>query len=79
MAVKTRCRILPAVHGVKTNVPDPDFERGLADHLREIYGQRRPLELYQRFMRGQAMFDALMRRVIWRALVKRVGNGLSVG
>ena len=72
-------RILPAVHAVKANVPDPDFERGLADHLREIYGHDGLLELYQRFIRGQAMFDALMRRVMWKALVKRVGTGLSVG
>ena len=71
-------RTVPAVHGRREVAPDPPFETGLADHLRSM-----PAEALQallgRFTAGETAFDALMRRAIWRALVRRLGDGVTVG
>ena len=71
-------RVVPAIHGRREVAPDAPFEIGLADHLRS-----QPREAVQallgRFTGGETAFDALMRRAIWRALVKRLGDGVTVG
>jgi acetyltransferase-like isoleucine patch superfamily enzyme len=72
-------RVVPAVHGRKEVVPDPQHELGLADELRTKYERAGLVELYARFAIGDGAFDALMRRVIFRAVARRVGNGLQVG
>ena len=72
-------RIVPAVHGRREIVADPTYETVLADGLRERYTREALLELYARFTQGEADFDALMRRVIWRAVARVVGDGLQVG
>ena len=36
------------------------------------------MELYGRFINADGRFDAMMRRVIWRALVRRCGHGLTI-
>lgn len=75
----TTSRIVKAVHGLRPAEPDPEFELGLSDYLRGQYSREALLELYGRFTLGEGPFDALMRRAIWRALARRVGNGLTVG
>jgi acetyltransferase-like isoleucine patch superfamily enzyme len=72
-------RLIRAVHGLQEAKSDPDFEIGLADHLREQYDRDRLLELYSRFASGEGEFDKLMRRTIWRAVAKKFGNGASIG
>lgn len=72
-------RIVAAVHGRHEIKPDSEWEIGLASYLRDQYGRERLLELYSRFINGEGEFDYLMRRVIWRALVRRCGHGLKVG
>lgn len=72
-------RTVDAVHGKKQVVPDPEFVVGLADHLRRTYPVDALLEQYQRFAGGEGELDSLMRRVIWRAVGRRVGNALRVG
>jgi acetyltransferase-like isoleucine patch superfamily enzyme len=72
-------RIVPAVHGRQEIAPDPAYERSLADGLRERYTRAALIELYGRFSTGEADFDMCMRRAIWRALAKSVGDGLRVG
>jgi galactoside O-acetyltransferase len=71
-------RVAGAVHGRKAIAPDAEFELGLADYLRETYGREGLIELYQRFANGQGKFDGLMRRAIWRSIVRRLGSGLTV-
>src|SRR5687767_13284151 len=71
--------VVKAVHGLRETAPDPDFQLGLADHLRGKYDRAGLIELYARFAMGDGEFDALMRRVIWRAMARRMGHGLSVG
>lgn len=68
-----------AVHGRKPVAEDPCFEIELAASLRERLGSERLLELYARHAAGDAYFDALMRRVIWRVVARRIGDGLQIG
>jgi acetyltransferase-like isoleucine patch superfamily enzyme len=71
-------RTVNAVHARRALVPDPAHERELATHLRESYGREALQELYGRFVDGEAAFDAMMRRVLWRALARRAGDALRV-
>lgn len=57
---------------------DLPFEAGLTAHLRAACGADGLVELYGRFVAGTGEVDALMRRAIWRALVRRCGTGLLV-
>jgi len=66
------------VHALKETQPDPAYEVGLATHLNDSMGKSGVAELYGRFSTGTSAFDAMMRRVIWRALARRCGDGLTV-
>ena len=59
--------------------PDPPFERDLAEHLRSGHDAAGLAGLYGRFVQGETDFDALMRRVIWRAHGARFGDGVRIG
>jgi acetyltransferase-like isoleucine patch superfamily enzyme len=72
-------RIVKAVHGSQELKLDPEYELGLAEYLRHQYGNNGLIELYARFAVGDGDFDALMRRVIWRAVANRFGNGVRIG
>jgi len=71
-------RSVRAVHGLHPSAPDPEYLRGLAEDLRRHYDREGLLELYGRYVHGYGAFDALMRRVLWRALARRCGEGLHV-
>ncbi|WP_392408630.1 hypothetical protein ACF3DV_13710 [Chlorogloeopsis fritschii PCC 9212] len=71
-------RIVKAVHGSQELKLDPEYELGLAEYLRHKYGNNGLIELYARFAVGDGDFDALMRRVIWRAVANRFGNGVRI-
>jgi acetyltransferase-like isoleucine patch superfamily enzyme len=72
-------QVLPAVHGRREVTPDPRHEVELASSLRDTLGPDRLLDLYGRFASAAGPFDAMMRRVIWRALARRMGDALTVG
>ncbi len=72
-------RIVPAMHGRRAIDQDPAFERGFSDHLRARYDASGLMDLYGRFVQGEAEFDGLMRRGILRALARSVGDGVTVG
>lgn len=72
-------RTVEAVHGRRAVVPDPPFERELADSMRSRYEPRALLELYGRFTYGEGEFDAMMRRAVWRALARSFGDGVQIG
>jgi acetyltransferase-like isoleucine patch superfamily enzyme len=74
-----RGRSVPAVHGTRPITPDAPFERALSDYLRARHDARALTDLYGRFVHGEAEFDALMRRVLLRALARSVGDDVSVG
>src|SRR5687768_626517 len=72
-------RTVPAVHGRRSIDPDPPYERALAEGLRSRYPPAALMELYGRFSHGEADFDALMRRAVWRALARSLGDGVRIG
>ena len=75
----TAARTVPAMHGKRAIDPDPAFERGLSDYLRTRHDAAGLMDLYGRFVQGEAEFDALMRRAILRALARSLGDGVTVG
>jgi acetyltransferase-like isoleucine patch superfamily enzyme len=79
MRTQKQSRIVPAVHGRRGVAPDPQFEIDLAKRLRETYSGPALVEQYGRFVNGDGELDALMRRVIWRAVAKSCGHGLKIG
>lgn len=70
---------VPAVHGRQQTPPDDPFEAGLANWLKGTYAPRELAELYPRFASGVSALDERMRRALWRALAKHVGDGLRLG
>ena len=78
---RQRARIVTAVHGrARRLADDPAFERGSSAQLRgAVHARRAARALRAVRMHGDGALDALMRRVIWRALARRAGHGLQVG
>lgn len=72
-------RVVPAVRGRLEIAPDPPYEKGLAAQLASGYTRDGLVELYGRFACGDGYLDALMRRVIVRAIAKECADGVSVG
>jgi acetyltransferase-like isoleucine patch superfamily enzyme len=76
--IPSGARTVVAHHGLRTVEPDPPGEVELADHLRATHGIDGLTILYGQFSHGLGAFDDMMRRVLVRALARRVGNGLTV-
>ncbi|MBZ5627699.1 MAG: acyltransferase [Acidobacteriia bacterium] len=76
---ETDARVVRAVHGRQEVRPDPPFEQQFADHLRNSASREALLELYNRFAQGDTDFDLRMRRVLWRAMARRIGHGVRIG
>jgi acetyltransferase-like isoleucine patch superfamily enzyme len=71
--------IQKAVHGLKTAAPDPADEVAESAELRRKHSAQELLAMYGSVSGGLTDADAVRRRVIWRALVKRMGNGVRIG
>jgi serine acetyltransferase len=76
---KPGCRVVSAVAGRRELTPDPLYETEMAAELLNRCGREQVLSLFYRFSRDPGWFDAMMRRVCLRALVRRCGTGLQVG
>ena len=71
-------RLVAAVHGRRTVVPDPPDEIALSDRLRVEMSVDDLRALASRHASGDSEEDARMRRVTWRAMTKRFGHGVQV-
>lgn len=71
-------RVVPAVHARRGIVPDPAHETALTAHLAGRTAEQLA-ELYDRFREGCPDFDRMMRRVLWRAMLKGSGDGMEIG
>lgn len=71
-------RIVKAIHGLQEVEPDADFEIGLSVYLRGQYSREALVDLYASFSVGAGSFDMVMRRAIWRAIAKRLGNNVRI-
>jgi acetyltransferase-like isoleucine patch superfamily enzyme len=63
---------------MQSAVPDPAFLRLFADDLRSKHDRSVLLDWYGRFRSGYGDLDALMRAVLWHALLKSCGDSLTV-
>jgi acetyltransferase-like isoleucine patch superfamily enzyme len=72
-------RTIRAVHGLRETLPDPEFEVGLAEHLRSTYDLAGLLDVYARFAIGDGALDNMMRRAVWRAACRAFGHGVHIG
>lgn len=68
-----------ATFGRRVSQKDPAWEPEFADFLKAENSTAALTELFSRFRGGECSFDALMRRVLMRALCKSVGQDLAVG
>lgn len=78
MSKSAQSRVVKAVHGLQQLQPDPEFEVGMAEYLRQQYSNNGLIELYARFAVGEGSLDVLMRRIIWRSLARRFGHGIHI-
>jgi len=58
---------------------DPEWELGLAVFLRDSHPREELVALFARFRTGESVVDSMMRRVLLRAICRRVGKNLTVG
>jgi acetyltransferase-like isoleucine patch superfamily enzyme len=72
-------RRVAATFGVREARIDPEWELAFGAFLGDSYPREDLLALFARFGAGESSFDSLMRRVLMRAVCKRVGNDLQVG
>ena len=78
-AVPPGVREVPATFGRRESHPDSAWEVDFAAFLKSTNTTAGLLDLFSRFRSGETTFDARMRRVLLRAMCKRVGNDLQVG
>jgi acetyltransferase-like isoleucine patch superfamily enzyme len=71
-------RIVRTVHGIQDIPPDPAFEIDLAEDLSRQCDRDEIVVQFRRFARGDTRIDELMRRVCFRALTRRCGNGVRI-
>ena len=71
-------RLVKAVHGLRDIHPDPAYVEAFAMDLKAQYRREILIEWYGRFSSGTSEFDAVMRRILWRALARRCGDQLRV-
>lgn len=79
MVDSTLTRIVKAVHGLKEQQSDPEFEIGLSNHLRSQFERIVLVDMYARFAVSDGEFDGLMRRALWRAVSRQFGHGVQIG
>ena len=73
-----KVRVVKAVHARRRMVCDPAFERDMSRVMKKRYSLEDRLLLIERFRRGDAAFDRLMRRVLWGAVAHAFGHGVQI-
>ncbi len=79
MVDSTLTRLVKAVHGLKEQQLDPEFEIGLSNHLRSQFERTTLVDMYARFAISDGEFDGVMRRALWRAVSRQFGHGIQIG
>ncbi len=72
-------KVVKAVFGIKKIKKDPSFEPAIAEYLMKNFSHDERLSLYERFKYLDTKFDALMRRILLKSILKAVGNGVVIG
>jgi acetyltransferase-like isoleucine patch superfamily enzyme len=72
-------RQVVATFGRRELRQDPEWEQQFAAFLKNSQSREELLDRFAQYRGGETAFDLLMRRVLMRAICKRVGNDLQVG
>jgi len=72
-------RQVAATFGRRETHSDPNWEHEFAAWLKNARTRDELLDLFGQYRSGESAFETMMRRVLMRALCKRVGNDLQVG
>ena len=72
-------KVVKAVFGMKKTKKDPSFEPAIAGYLMKNFTHNERLSLYERFKYLDTKFDALMRRILLKSILKLVGNDVVIG
>jgi acetyltransferase-like isoleucine patch superfamily enzyme len=70
--------MVEAVHGLKTITPDAQADLDLAAELRRTHSPDALLSLASHHAYRHGEEDARMRRILWRAMTRRFGNGVVI-
>lgn len=70
--------VVQAVHGLRETCPDQAWEIALSEQIRAECDRGELLEFGSRFANGSGKLDVMMRRVVWRALVARLGDNVKI-
>jgi acetyltransferase-like isoleucine patch superfamily enzyme len=72
-------REVSASFGCKQPSADPEWETECAAWLREKHSTAALAEMFARFREGEGSLDVSLRRVILRALCRRLGSDIQIG
>jgi acetyltransferase-like isoleucine patch superfamily enzyme len=75
---KAGARTVKAVHGLRESASDPQFELDFAADLRQRVNSEQLLEAFAQYAAGYGYIDEFMRRACLRALVSKLGSGVTV-
>jgi acetyltransferase-like isoleucine patch superfamily enzyme len=79
ISLESVARQVNATFGRAEVQPDPAWQEEFASSLVKSHSRAELIDLFARFRAGDGAFDSLMRRVLLRAVCKRVGSGLHLG
>jgi acetyltransferase-like isoleucine patch superfamily enzyme len=79
ISLESVARQVNATFGRAEVQPDPAWQEEFASSLVKSHSRAELIDLFARFRAGDGAFDSLMRRVLLRAVCKRVGSGLQLG
>lgn len=78
IVVPSEGRTVAAVFGKSRVSDDPIWEWQYADHLKSIYSPSELIALFSKYRSDEGAFETQLRRIIFRAMCKRAGNGARI-
>lgn len=71
-------RVVKAFFSKKKVENDPQQETSFAEYLSLEFSPEERIMIYDRYKHGEGRFDHLMRRLLAKTLLKKVGNGVRI-
>lgn len=75
---KTMKKTVPSFFGCKQIATDPSYESLFIEHLRTTFSADERHHIYKKFSGGATGFDAMMRKILIKSLLKKAGNDLVI-
>ncbi len=71
-------KLVPVFHGKQDVIPDPQVEEAMAKHFKKNLTAIEIADLYFDHDSGTSFYKQTMRRIIWKALAKKVGDSVTI-